>query len=166
MKVRAKLNNLRIAPRKVRLIADAIRGEQALKARSILNFSIKKGAEPLKKLLDSAISNAKNNFNLDDKELFISEIRVDEGAKLKRWRAISRGRANPIQKKTSHITLILSEYKAEENKEKEKEKKGDEKEKKAERKKGKAEKAKVSGKKDVKIKKKASEKSKKGGNKK
>ncbi|MCD6500528.1 50S ribosomal protein L22 [bacterium] len=107
MEVKAKLNYLRIAPRKMRLLADLIRGKRVVQARTILDFTLKRGCRPLKKLLESAIANAKNNFQLEEKDLWISEIRVDEGPKLKRWRARARGRAAEIQKKTSHITLVL-----------------------------------------------------------
>ena len=108
MEVKTKLNYLRMAPRKVRLLTDLIRGKEALRALNILSFANKRAALPLKKLLESAISNAKNNFQLEEKNLFISEIKVDEGPKLKRFRARARGRAGQIQKKTSHISLILS----------------------------------------------------------
>lgn len=104
----AKLNNLRISPRKVRLVADMVRGKKAGKAKAVLSFCIKKGALPLKKLLDSAIANAKNNFKLKEEDLFISLIKVDEGRTLKRWRARARGRACRIEKKTSNITLELN----------------------------------------------------------
>ena len=107
MQVKAKLNHLRIAPRKIRLVADMIRGEQASKAKTLLKFSLKKGCLNIGKLLDSAVANASNNFQLDKENLFIKEIKVDEGPKLKRWHPMSKGRAVPIQKKTSHITLIL-----------------------------------------------------------
>jgi large subunit ribosomal protein L22 len=107
--ISAKLNNLRIAPRKVRLVADLIRGKNANQSLVFLNHTQKKAAGPMAKLLQSAIANAKNNFQLDDKNLRISKITVDEGAKLKRWRPRSMGRAFGIQKKTSHITLVLSE---------------------------------------------------------
>lgn len=120
MEVKAKLSNLRIAPRKVRLIADLVRGKRAEEARTILSFSIKKASLPLRKLLDSAIANAKNNFNLDEKSLFISKITVDEGSKLKRWMPRSRGRAMEIQKKTSHISIILEGGKGSEKKSEEK----------------------------------------------
>lgn len=108
MSVIAKLNNLRISPRKVRLVADMVRGKKANNAQSILAFSIKKGALPLKKLLDSAMANAKNNFKLEENDLFISLLKVDEGRTLKRWRARARGRACRIEKKTSNITLGLN----------------------------------------------------------
>lgn len=111
MKVKAKLRYLRIAPRKVRLIADLIRGKSVEEARTILDFSIKKAALPLLKLLKSALANAKNNLGLEETNLYIFRITVDEGPKLKRWRARSRGQAFEIQKKTSHITLILEQIK-------------------------------------------------------
>lgn len=107
--ISAKLNNLRIAPRKVRLVADLIRGKNANRSLTFLNHTQKKAAGPMAKLLQSAIANAKNNFQLDDKNLRISKITVDEGQKLKRWRPRSMGRAFGIQKKTSHITLILEQ---------------------------------------------------------
>jgi len=113
MKVNAKLRYLRIAPRKVRLVADLIRGKKAQDALILLDFCLKRAALPLKKLLQSALANAKNNFQLDEKNLWISEIRVDEAPKLKRWRARARGRAMQIQKKASHITLVLSPLKEE-----------------------------------------------------
>ena len=87
MEVRAKLRHLRIAPRKVRLITDLVRGKEIAKARTILDFSLKKGARPLLKLLDSAVANAKNNLQLDEETLSIVKLTVDEGPKLKRWRA-------------------------------------------------------------------------------
>ncbi|MFH1462200.1 MAG: 50S ribosomal protein L22 [bacterium] len=105
----AKLRYLRIAPRKVRLVADLVRGKKAEKAQSILNFTIKKASPPLLKLLNQALANAKNNFQLDPGNLFISKITVDEGPKYKRWQPRSRGQAYQIQKKTSHITILLDE---------------------------------------------------------
>ena len=109
MPVIAKLRYLRIAPRKVRLVVDLIRGKRIEEAQNILNFTIKKAALPLLKLLRSAAANAKNNFQLDESNLYIAKILVDEGPKYKRWRARSRGRAAEIQKKTSHITVVLDE---------------------------------------------------------
>ena len=111
MPITAKLRYLRIAPRKVRLAADLIRGKSTEKAQVILNFTVKKPVLPLLKLLKQAIANAKNNFQTEQSNLYISKITVDEGPKLKRWRARARGRAFEIQKKTSHITLILDEIK-------------------------------------------------------
>lgn len=107
IKVKAELNYLRIAPRKVRLVADLIRGKKVTEAESILDYTLKRAAKPLKKLLESAVANAEHNFHLNKDDLYISTLQVNEGPKLKRWRARARGRAVQIQKKTSHITLIL-----------------------------------------------------------
>jgi len=109
MKVISKLKDLRIAPRKVRLIADLIRRKKAEEAQTILAFTIKRGSRPLLKLLKTALADAKNNFQLDAANLYISKITVDEGPILKRWRPRSRGMAYPIKKRTSQITLILEE---------------------------------------------------------
>ncbi len=109
MEIKVQLNNLRIAPRKVRLVADLIRQKKAIDAQSLLSFTINKPARSLLKLLNSALASAKHNFQLDQRKLFISKIMVDEGPKLKRWHPMSRGRAYPIMKRTSHITLVLSE---------------------------------------------------------
>jgi large subunit ribosomal protein L22 len=107
MPVTAKLRYLRIAPRKVRLVVDLIRGKSVEEARTILTFTTKRAAKPLLKLLNTAVADAKNNFQLDTAGLFISKITVDEGPKYKRWRARARGRAAEIQKKTSHIAISL-----------------------------------------------------------
>jgi len=109
MPVTAKLRYLHIAPRKVRLVADLIRGKKAEQASTILNFANKKASLPLLKLLKQAISNAKNNFQMEPENLLISKIFVDEGPKQKRWMPRARGQAYEIQKKTSHITLVLEE---------------------------------------------------------
>lgn len=119
MEVKAQLKYLRIAPRKVRLVADMIRYKNAQKAVSLLAFSIKRGSRPIKKLLESALANAKNNYEMTNIDaLYIKRITVDEAPKLKRWRARARGRAMQIQKKTSHITIILDEPKIKEEKQK------------------------------------------------
>ena len=109
MPVTAKLRYLRIAPRKVREVADLIRGKEVGKAQTQLEFLVKKSAKPVLKLLKSAVAQARHNFQLDQSNLYISKILVDEGPKLKRWRAASRGRVSPIMKRTSHITIILDE---------------------------------------------------------
>ena len=109
MVVTSKLRYLRIAPRKVRLVADLVRGKSTDEAQTILNFTIKKAANPVLKLLKSAIASARNTFHLEEHNLYVSKITVDEGPKYKRWRPRARGQAGQIQKKTSHITLILDE---------------------------------------------------------
>ena len=111
MKVRSELKYLRIATRKTRLVIDLIRGKKVEEAQTILKFTVKKGVNPILKLLNAAIADAKNNFQLDPANLFISKITVDGGPIQKRWRARSRGMAAPIQKRTSHITIVLDELK-------------------------------------------------------
>jgi len=109
MEIKAKLQYLRIAPRKVRLIADLVRGKTVSEARTVLNFSIKGASSPVMKLLNSAVANAKNNLGIEAENLYISKITVDEGPKIKRWQPRSRGQAFEIQRKTSHIKLVLQE---------------------------------------------------------
>ena len=103
------MNNLRIAPRKVRLVANLIKKSLVTSAQAQLKFQSKKAALPILKLLKSAVSSAANNFNLSSENLYIANIFVDEGQKLKRFRLRAFGRAGAIHKKTSHITLILEE---------------------------------------------------------
>lgn len=109
MNVTVSLNNVRIAPRKSRLVVDLVRGKNVSQARSLLEFTIKRPANPILKLLNSAVASAVNDLRLKESDLYISKITVGEGPKLKRWHPMSRGRAYPIEKKTSHITLVLSE---------------------------------------------------------
>ena len=103
----AKLNNLRMAPRKVRLLVDLIRGMDVTSALIQLKFSKKAAAEPMFKLLQSAIANAKHNAQLDDATLVVSTAYVDEGPTLHRWKPRAFGRASRINKRTSHVTLIV-----------------------------------------------------------
>ena len=107
MTTQAKLRHLRIAPRKVRVVADLIRGKDAAEALDILQFTVKKAAEPMRKLLDSAIANATETHGMDADALFVKTVYVDQAPTLKRWRPRAMGRATKIQKKTSHITLVL-----------------------------------------------------------
>ena len=109
MEIKVQLNNLRIAPRKTRQLIDVIRGKDVVKARALLDFTVKRAADPVLKLLNSAVAGAVNDLKLEEKNLYISKITADEGPKLKRSFPMSRGRAYPIMKRTSHITLILSE---------------------------------------------------------
>ena len=114
--INAKLSYLRIAPRKVRMVVDLVRGKSVDEAQIILNFTIKRATHPLLKLLKQGIANAKDVFQAEQSDLYISEIRVDEGPKLKRWRARARGRAFEIKKRTSHISLSLSAIEGEKGK--------------------------------------------------
>ncbi len=109
MQTKATLRNLRIAPRKVRLVADLIRRKKVSEAQTILQFVHKSASKPFQKILQSALSSATHNLQIEESNLYIAKIIVDEGAKLKRWRPRARGRAYPIEKKTSHITVVLGE---------------------------------------------------------
>lgn len=105
----AKLNYLRIAPRKVRLVADLLSGLSANEAEAQLLLLRKRAVPPILKLLRSAVANAKNNRKLDAEKLYIESVRVDQGPMLKRYLPRARGSASPIQKKMSHVTLVLTE---------------------------------------------------------
>lgn len=105
--ITAKLNNYRQSPRKVRLIANLVKGKKVDDALDILDFAGKRASLPLKTLIESAISNAKNNFNLEKDSLFIKEFRVDGGAILYRRMPRARGTAYPIRKRTSHVSVEL-----------------------------------------------------------
>ena len=104
----AQLNYLHIAPRKVRLISDTLKGMPVKEAEAQLILRVQRSAKPLLKLLRSAIANARNQ-KMDASRLFVSSIRVDQGPMLKRFLPRAQGRATPIHKKMSHVTLILSE---------------------------------------------------------
>ncbi len=106
--VRASSRYVRIPPRKARLIADQVRGLQIEKARALLQFSPRNAAQDIRKLIESAASNAENNHDLVADEMRIAEITVDEGPTLKRYRPRAQGRATPILKRTSHIAVALS----------------------------------------------------------
>lgn len=109
MQVIAKHRHARISPQKCRLIADMVRGKDVSTALTTLNFMPKKGAKLLKKVLESAIANAEHNHGADIDELKVSAIMVDAGPTLKRMRARAKGRGNRIIKRTSHITLQVSD---------------------------------------------------------
>jgi large subunit ribosomal protein L22 len=109
MQVTAKLKNLRIAPRKVRLVADLIRGMDAKEAVLQLERKTKRSCEPMKKLLLSAIANGENNLGLDKDNLYVFNVLVGEGPTMKRWMPKAFGRAGEILKRTSHVNLILEE---------------------------------------------------------
>jgi large subunit ribosomal protein L22 len=109
MEVKAKANFIKISPRKLRLVVDLIRGLKVGEAVDQLQFSKKNAALPLIKLLKSAIANATNNFDIKEDNLFIKEIRADDGPTLHRWMPKARGRATPIRKRTTHVSLILEE---------------------------------------------------------
>jgi ribosomal protein L22 len=106
--VRASAKYVRVAPRKARLIADQVRGMHIEQARALLQFSPRGAAEDIQKLINSAAANAENNHDLVGDEMRITTITVDEGPTLRRFRPRALGRATPINKRTSHITVALT----------------------------------------------------------
>ena len=126
MEAVAKAKYIRMSPRKVRRVANLIRGKNVDKAINILHFTPKAAAGPLEKTLRSAVANLVNSQDssgkLDPEALFVKEVRIDEGSTLKRFRAASMGRVSRIRKRTSHITIwVADEEVAEETKVVEKE---------------------------------------------
>lgn len=109
MKVHATLDNLRIAPRKVRLVTHAIVGVDAREALIQLDKQVKRSARPLHDLLKSAVANATNNFGLDADNLYVFEVRVGDGMRLQRWLPRAFGRATPLLRRSSKVTIILEE---------------------------------------------------------
>ncbi len=105
----AQLRSLRIAPRKLRLVADAIKGKEVSAAQAELRYLIKRGSRPLLKLLQSAVANAHANAKIPKSEkLYIRDIRVDEGRVFKRSMPRARGSSSLIRKRTSHVKLVLN----------------------------------------------------------
>jgi large subunit ribosomal protein L22 len=109
MNTRAQAKYVRQSPYKVRRVLDLVRGLPVDEARIVLDFTNRRAADPIKKVLDSAIANAEHNFALDADELHIAEAYADEGPTLKRWRPRARGRAAQILKRTSHITIVVAD---------------------------------------------------------
>ena len=109
MEVSAKLRGARISAQKARLVADEVRGKPVGEALNLLEFSKKKAAQLVRKLLNSAIANAENNEGADVDELRISTIFVDEGLTMKRMRARAKGRGDRILKRTCHITVKVAD---------------------------------------------------------
>jgi large subunit ribosomal protein L22 len=109
MIVSAKLKNLRKSPRKVRLVSSLLKGMDAVKAKDELKFLVKGSAPFFEKLLAGAVSNAENNFGLDKSNLYIKDIVVNEGSKLKRWLPRAHGRASLLLKRTCSVEVFLAE---------------------------------------------------------
>ncbi|MEG0021825.1 MAG: 50S ribosomal protein L22 [Bacilli bacterium] len=109
MEARAIAKTVRISPRKARLVADLIRNKSVIEADIILANLNKEAARITSKVLTSAVANAENNLGLDKNNLFVKEIYVNEGATMKRARMGSRGHVDPIKKRTSHVTVVVSE---------------------------------------------------------
>ncbi|NLC53177.1 MAG: 50S ribosomal protein L22 [Firmicutes bacterium] len=109
MEAKAVARFVRIAPRKVRQVANEIKGKAVDEALQILQFTPRAAAEVLQKVLNSAVANAENNHDLDRSNLVVAKACVDQGPTLKRFRARAQGRAAAIRKRTSHITIIVEE---------------------------------------------------------
>lgn len=105
--MRAFLNNYRQSPRKVRVVANMIRGRRVADALATLDFAGKRAAAPLKKLVQSAAANAVANSKADRETLFVKEVQVNKAATLKRWQPASHGSAHRINKRMSHVSIIL-----------------------------------------------------------
>ncbi len=108
---KAVAKTVRIAPRKARLVVDLIRGKKAGEALAILKHTNRAASPIVEKVLNSAISNAEHNYEMDTDALVVSEAYVNEGVTLKRFRPRAQGRATQINKRTSHITVVVTEQK-------------------------------------------------------
>jgi large subunit ribosomal protein L22 len=111
MQAKAVARTVRIAPRKARLVIDLIRGKEVGEAVAILRHTPKAASPIIEKVLKSAVANAEHNYDMDVNKLVITEAYVDEGPTLKRFRPRAKGIANAINKRTSHITIVVSEKK-------------------------------------------------------
>ena len=107
MEARAKGRYVRVSPRKARRVVDLIRGMPVIEARRVLQFSNLGAATPVRKVLNSAVANAEHSAGVVADNLVVAQTFVDEGPTLKRWRPRALGRATPIRKRTSHITVIV-----------------------------------------------------------
>jgi large subunit ribosomal protein L22 len=109
METNAVAKFVRISPRKIRLVMDQVRGKRVDEALNMLSFAPQKGAQILKKLIDSAVANAEQNSGVDVDSLFVKRVYADEGPTLKRFRPRAQGRATKIRKRSSHLTVVLDE---------------------------------------------------------
>ncbi|OFI47445.1 50S ribosomal protein L22 [Floricoccus tropicus] len=106
---KATARTVRVSPRKSRLVIDLIRGKNIAEAITILKFTPNKAAGIIEKVLNSAVANAENNLGLEKADLYVSEAFVNEGPTMKRFRPRAKGSASPINKRTSHITVVVKE---------------------------------------------------------
>ncbi|MFD2707292.1 MULTISPECIES: 50S ribosomal protein L22 [Salibacterium] len=111
MQAKAVAKQVRIAPRKARLVVDLVRGKEIGEAVGILKNTPKAASPIVEKVLNSAVANAEHNYEMEPEDLYVSEIFVDEGVTMKRFRPRAMGRATGISKRTSHITVVVSEKK-------------------------------------------------------
>ena len=111
MEAKAVGRTLKLSTRKARLVADLVRDKDIVAALNILQFTNKKAAPMIKKVVESAIANATNNFGMNEENLYVSQIMVDEGPMMKRVSPRAMGRADIVKKQTSHVTVVVSEKK-------------------------------------------------------
>jgi len=111
MEARAVAKYIRMSPTKVRQVADLIRGKSIREALAILRYTPKGSGMPISKVVKSAVANAEHNYELDTDKLYITQIMIDQGPTLKRFKPRAMGRADRIRKRTSHITVVVSERK-------------------------------------------------------
>lgn len=109
MEAKAIAKYIRISPLKVNFICREIAGKQVDEALAILKFTPKRGAKVLEKVLNSAVANAENNFNMDRDSLYVAEAYANDGPHMKRWRPKAKGMAYPIIKRSSHIGVVVKE---------------------------------------------------------
>lgn len=109
MEAKAVAKFIRIGPRKVRSVADLVRGKSVAEARAILRAVPQRGGRAIGKCLDSAVANAEHNYEMDPESLYVKRIFVDEGPTLKRWQPRAMGRANIRRRRTSHITVVVGQ---------------------------------------------------------
>ena len=109
MEAKAVAKYIRVSPLKVGFICNEIRGKQVDEALTILKFTPKKGAKVLEDVLNSAVANAENNFNMDRDKLFVSDAYANDGPQMKRFRPKAKGMAYPILKRSSHIGIVVKE---------------------------------------------------------
>lgn len=109
MEAKAIARYVRIAPRKMQLVADLVRGKNADEALAILKYTPKRGAKVMEKLLTSAIANAENNYEMNRDELYVAQVYANQGPTMKRFRPRAQGRAFTIRKHTSHVGIVLKE---------------------------------------------------------
>lgn len=112
MEVRAIARHIRMSPRKVRLVGNAIKGKSVREAMAVLMLIPNKAGDLIAKAVKSAAANAENNYDLATEDLYVVQVTADPGRSLKRWRARARGRAAPIIKRSSHITVVVKNREA------------------------------------------------------
>ena len=109
MEVRASIKNVRVSPRKARLVVDAVRGKRVPEAIAVARFLPQKTATDIERLLKSVAANAENNYDLDPEDLWVKAIYADDGPSFRRFKAKARGRVGRIQRRTCHITVVAED---------------------------------------------------------